>query len=144
MSYYECVFIARQDLSQSQAEALTESYTQILSDNKGKLVSKEYWGLKGLAYPIKKNKRGHYMMMNVEAPSSAIQEMERQMRFNEDVIRYLSIKVDALEKGPSIMMKQQDRDFSGKDKFQGRSRDENRDTSERHHTVSEEDSHASK
>lgn len=117
MSYYECVFIARQDLSQSQTEALTETYTKVLGENKGKVVSSEYWGLKGLAYPIKKNKRGHYIMLNVEAPSEAVQEMERQMRFNEDVIRYLSVKVDALQTEPSVMMRQQDRDFGGKDRF---------------------------
>ena len=118
MSYYECVFIARQDLSQAQTETLTETYTKVLADNKGKVVSNEYWGLKSLAYPIKKNKRGHYVMLNVDAPSEAIQEMERQMRFNEDVIRYLSIKVDALQTEPSIMMTQKDRDF-GRDKFKG-------------------------
>ena len=119
MSQYECVFVARQDLSQSQTETLTETYTKVLSDNKAKVANHEYWGLKNLAYPIKKNKRGHYVMLNVEGPSEAIQEMERQMRFNEDVIRYLSIKVDAFQESPSIMMRQQerDRDFGGKDKF---------------------------
>lgn len=126
MSYYECVFIARQDLLQSQAEALTEVYEKVLQDHQGVLVNKEYWGLKNLAYPIKKNKRGHYMFLNIEAPAAAIQEMERQMRFNEDVIRYLSIKVDALEKGPSIMLRQQEREREegGRESRYGRDRGE--------------------
>lgn len=111
MSYYECVFIARQDLSQTQAEALAEVYSRVLSENNGKVVNDEYWGLRNLAYPIKKNKRGHYIMLNIDAPSEAVQEMERQMRFNEDIIRYLSIKVDELSKEPSVMMRHpKDRD----------------------------------
>ncbi len=122
MSYYECVFVARQDLLQAQAEALAETYEKVLSENGGKVVSKEYWGLKNLAYPIKKNKRGHYTLLNVEAPAAAVQEMERQMRFNEDVIRYLSIKVDELETLPTIMMRQQDREGTGRERFQGKDR----------------------
>ncbi len=145
MSYYECVFVARQDLLQTQAEALAETYEKVLSENGGKVVSKEYWGLKNLAYPIKKNKRGHYTLLNVEAPAAAIQEMERQMRFNEDVIRYLSIKVDALEQLPTIMMRQQDRDGTDREGsnrgFQGKERRERYNSSETE--LGNEDSHAS-
>lgn len=117
MSYYECTFIARQDLLKSQAEALADSYESLLKEHKGKVSKKEYWGLRNLAYPVKKNKRGHYMFFNVEAPSSAIQEMERQMRFNEDVIRYLSVKVDDLEKGPSAVLRNQEREDNLREKF---------------------------
>ncbi len=145
MSYYECVFVARQDLLQTQAEALAETYEKVLSENGGKVVSKEYWGLKNLAYPIKKNKRGHYTLLNVEAPAAAIQEMERQMRFNEDVIRYLSIKVDELEQLPTIMMRQQDRDGTDREGssrgFQGKERRERYNSSETE--LGNEDSHAS-
>jgi small subunit ribosomal protein S6 len=117
MSYYECTFIARQDLLKSQAEALAESYEKVLAEHKGKVVKKEYWGLRNLAYPIKKNKRGHYTFFNVEAPSEAIQEMERQMRFNEDVIRYLSVKVDTFEEGPSAVLRNQEREDHLREKF---------------------------
>ena len=149
MSYYECVFVARQDLLQSQTEVLTETYTKVLEDNGGKVVSKEYWGLKNLAYPIKKNKRGHYVLLNVDAPPAAIQEMERHMRFNEDVIRYLSIKVDALEEGLSIMMRQQDRegtgrDGTGKERFHGKDRRDRYNAPDEIEGLENEETHASK
>ncbi len=130
MSYYECIFIARQDLLQSQADALAESYEKVLAEHKGKVVKKEYWGLRNLAYPIKKNKRGHYIFFNVEAPAEAIQEMERQMRFNEDVIRYLSIKVNDFEKGPSAVLRNQEREDNIREKFARDYADRSEDTSE--------------
>lgn len=106
MALYECVFIARQDLSANQVEELVDSYKQIIKDNKGEISNTEYWGLRKLAYEIKKNSRGHYTAMNIDAPSEAIQEMERQMRINEDMLRYLTLKVEKLNDEPSIMMQQ--------------------------------------
>jgi small subunit ribosomal protein S6 len=105
MSFYETVFIARQDLSPTQVDALIDSYKKIIEEHKGKISKTEYWGLKKFAYLIKKNSRGHYVLLNIEAPAEAIHEMERQMRLSEDVVRYLTIKVDNLDKNPSVMMK---------------------------------------
>lgn len=110
MAFYECVFIARQDLSHTQAENLVDKFENIIKDNGGKVENHEYWGLRPLAYPIKKNKKGHYSMLNVNAPSDAIKEMERQMRFDENVLRFLSIKVDELAKEPSILMQQRNKE----------------------------------
>ena len=104
MAYYENVFIARQDISATQVEGLTETFTKVISDNDGKVVNTENWGLRTLAYRIKKNRKGHYVMFHIDAPAAAIHEMERQMRINEDVLRYLTIKIDAIEEGPSVMM----------------------------------------
>lgn len=105
MSFYECVFIARQDLSAAQADALLQEYKKLIKDHKGKVSKTEYWGLKKMAYPIKKNSRGHYTLLNIEAGPEAIQELERKMRLNEDVLRYLTIKVKSLDEEPSLMMK---------------------------------------
>lgn len=110
MAFYESVFIARQDLSQAQAESLIGKFEKVIKDNGGKIVNHEYWGLRTLAYLIKKNKKGHYALLNIDAPANAIQEMERQMRYDEDVIRFLSIKVDALAKEPSLMMHQRNKE----------------------------------
>lgn len=104
MPLYECVFIARQDVSATQVESLTEAYTNIIGENGGKVAKTEYWGLKNLTYRIKKNRKGHYVLMNLDAPYPAVAEMERQMGLNEDVLRTLTIRVDALEEGPSAMM----------------------------------------
>ncbi len=110
MAYYENVFIARQDISAVQVEDLTESFTKVINDNSGKIVKTESWGLRTLAYRIKKNRKGHYVMLNIDAPAGAIHEMERQMRINEDILRYLTIKIDAIEEGPSVMMNSRSRD----------------------------------
>ena len=110
MAYYENVFIARQDISATQVEGLTETFTKAISDNDGKIVNTESWGLRTLAYRIKKNRKGHYVMLHIDAPAPAIHEMERQMRINEDVLRYLTIKIDAFEEGPSVMMASRARD----------------------------------
>jgi small subunit ribosomal protein S6 len=104
MSLYECVFIARQDISATQVEALVGQFTGIIDEGGGKVASSEMWGLRSLAYRIKKNRKGHYVLLNLDAPSPAVQEMERIMRLNEDVIRYLTVRVEALEEGPSIVM----------------------------------------
>lgn len=104
MPLYESVFIARQDISATQVDALTESYSKIIEEQGGQVAKKEYWGLRNLAYRIRKNRKGHYVLFNIDAPAPALHEMERQMRISEDVLRYLTIKVDELEEGPSVMM----------------------------------------
>lgn len=116
MPLYEHVFLARQDLAQNQVEALTEALSQVIVDNGGKVAKNEYWGLRNLAYRIKKNRKGHYVMLNLDAPAPAIFELERQVGLNEDIIRYQTIRVDELEEGPSAMMRRnesRDRDDRG-------------------------------
>lgn len=120
MPLYESVYIARPDISATQVEALTADWTRILEENGGKVTKEEYWGLKSLAYRIKKNRKGHYSLMNIDAPPAALAEMERNMRLNEDVLRYMSIRVDEHEEGPSVMMQNKsNRD----DRDRGRGRD---------------------
>lgn len=104
MAYYENVFIARQDISSSQVETLAENLAKVIEENGGKVTKTEHWGLRTLAYRIKKNRKGHYVLMNIDAPSEAVREMERQMRLNEDIIRYLTTRVDELEEGPSAIL----------------------------------------
>ena len=104
MAFYECVFIARQDISGTQVEALIETFATLITEQGGQVTKKEYWGLKNLAYRIKKNRKGHYALMNIDAPSPAVQEMERTMKINEDVLRFLTVRVDELEEGPSAVM----------------------------------------
>ncbi|MGB0382280.1 MAG: 30S ribosomal protein S6 [Alphaproteobacteria bacterium] len=104
MKLYEHVFIARQDLSHSQAEALGQKYSEIISNHGGEIVNSEYWGLRSLAYPIKKYRKGHYVLLNISASSDAVHEMERLMRFDEDIIRHLTIKVDKHPEGPSVIL----------------------------------------
>ena len=108
MPLYEHVFIARQDLSGTQAEGLVEHFGSVLADNGGKLVDQEYWGVKTMAYKINKNRKGHYAFLRTDAPAPAVQEMERLMRLHEDVMRVMTIKVDAHEEGPSIQMQKRD------------------------------------
>lgn len=108
MPLYEHVFIARQDLSNAQAEGLIEHFGAVLSDNGGKLVEHEYWGVKTMAYKINKNRKGHYAFLQSDAPAPAVQEMERLMRLHEDVMRVLTIKVDEHEEGPSVQMQKKD------------------------------------
>jgi small subunit ribosomal protein S6 len=109
MALYETVFIARQDISSAQAETLAQTFSQMIADNGGRIAKTEHWGLKTLAYRMNKNRKGHYVLLNIEAPPAAVLEMERNMRINEDVLRYMSIRVDALEEGPSAMMQNRDR-----------------------------------
>ena len=108
MPLYEHVFISRQDLSNTQAEGLIEHFGSVLSDNGGTLVDHEYWGVKTMAYKINKNRKGHYAFMRSDAPAPAVQEMERLMRLHDDVMRVLTIKVDAHEEGPSVQMQKRD------------------------------------
>ena len=109
MALYEHVFIARQDLSTSQAEDLVTQYSKVLTDNGGKIVDHEYWGLKTLAYKINKNRKGHYSLIKSDSPPLAAQEMERLMKINEDIMRVMTIKVTKHEEGPSIMLKSKSR-----------------------------------
>lgn len=105
MPYYESVFIARPEISAAQVEALTDSMKEIITEGGGSVEKIEYWGLKGLAYRIKKNRKGHYSLLNLDAPAEAIKEMERNMLINEDIMRFMTIRVDELETEPSIMMR---------------------------------------
>ncbi len=104
MPHYENVFIARQEVSAAQVDALADSFAELISGAGGAIHRREYWGLKTLAYRIKKNRKGHYVLFNIEAPSDAVQEMERQMRLNEDVLRHLTVRLDATPEGPSVVM----------------------------------------
>ncbi|PZQ99762.1 MAG: 30S ribosomal protein S6 [Cereibacter sphaeroides] len=108
MPLYEHVFIARQDLSNTQAEGLIEHFSTVLADNGGKVVENEYWGVKTMAYKINKNRKGHYALLKSDAPATAVQEMERLMRLHDDVMRVLTIKVDKHEEGPTVQMQKRD------------------------------------
>ncbi|MEP5938787.1 MAG: 30S ribosomal protein S6 [Erythrobacter sp.] len=110
MALYEHVFLARQDLSQSQVDALAATATEIVEKNEGKVTKTETWGLKSLAYKIDRNRKAHFVMLNIDAPGTVVEELERQTRINEDVIRYMTIRVDEHEEGPSAMMRKNDRD----------------------------------
>ena len=104
MALYENVFIARQDISAAQVEALADTFTGIVAAQGGQVTKREYWGLRNLAYRMRKNRKGHYLLLNIDAPPAALAELERTMRINEDVIRYMTIRVDTLEEGPSAVM----------------------------------------
>ena len=110
MPMYEHVFLARQDLSQSQVDALAQEATKIVEDNEGKVVLTETWGLRTLAYKIQKNRKAHYVMLRLDAPGPVIAELERQTRINEDVLRFLTIRVEEHEEGPSVMTRKPERD----------------------------------
>jgi small subunit ribosomal protein S6 len=109
MPFYENVFIARQDISAAQVEALADSFTTLVTEQGGQVTKREYWGLRNISYRIKKNRKGHYVLLNLDAPPKAVNELERNMRINEDVIRYLTVRVDALEEGPSAVMQNRGR-----------------------------------
>jgi small subunit ribosomal protein S6 len=109
MPLYEHVFLARQDLAQAQVDALAENATKIITDNGGTVVKTETWGLRSLAYRIAKNRKAHYVLLDVDAPPGVVAELERQTQINEDVIRYMTIKVDGHEAGPSAMMRRNER-----------------------------------
>ena len=104
MALYEHVFLARQDISSQQVDALVEQYRGVLEANGGKVGKVENWGLKTLSYRIKKNRKAYYTLVNIDAPAAAVVEMERQMRFNEDILRYITIRVEEHEDSPSAMM----------------------------------------
>lgn len=110
MPFYEHVYVARQDATPQAVEALTEELKGVLEANGGTLASQEAWGLRTLTYRIKKNRKGHYVLLNIDAPAKAVQELERVQKINEDVLRFMTVKVEAFEEGPSAMMKSRDRD----------------------------------
>ena len=120
MALYEHVFLARQDLAQAQVDQLAETATKIVEDHQGKVVKTETWGLRSLAYRIAKNRKAHYVMLEIDAPAGVVAELERQTSINEDVIRYMTVRVDAHENGPSVMMRKGDRERRGR-----RDRDDN-------------------
>jgi small subunit ribosomal protein S6 len=106
MPLYESTFITRQDLSRQDITKLNDSLTAIVEQGGGKIVKNEYWGIRSLSYRIRKNRKGHYVMLAIDAPPAAITEMERNMHINEDIIRTLTVRVDGIEEGPSAMMQQ--------------------------------------
>jgi small subunit ribosomal protein S6 len=114
MPFYECVFIVRQDVAASQVDALADTLGNIIAENGGKVTKKESWGLRNLAFRIKKNRKGHYVLFNLDAPPAAVQEMERNMRINEDVLRLLTVRVPELEEGPSAMLQSRQREGRGR------------------------------
>ncbi|HRD75586.1 MAG TPA: 30S ribosomal protein S6 [Hyphomicrobiaceae bacterium] len=110
MPLYEHVFLARQDVSQAQVDALIKEFTEVIEQGGGKVVRHEYWGVKSIAYKIKKNRKAHYTMLHLDAPHPAVAEMERRMGLSTDIIRYLTTRVEAHEAEPSVMMRKSDRD----------------------------------
>lgn len=110
MALYEHVFLARQDLAQAQVDALAEAATKVVTDHGGTVVKTETWGLRSLAYRIAKNRKAHYVMLEIDAPGDTVAELERQTSINEDVIRYMTVRVDEHEAGPTVMMRKQERD----------------------------------
>jgi small subunit ribosomal protein S6 len=135
MPLYEHVFLARQDVSAQQVEELTAQLTGVIEQLGGKVTKLEQWGVKSLSYRVRKNRKAHFTFMNVDAPSAALSEIERQERLNEDVLRYLTIRVEEHEEGPSAMMRKSDRDRDRDDRggggFRDRDRDRDRDRGDR-------------
>jgi small subunit ribosomal protein S6 len=129
MPLYENVFIARQDISGAQVDQLADTFTQLIADQGGEIKKREYWGLRNLAYRMNKNRKGHYVLFNIDAPAPAIAELERTMRINEDVLRYLTLRVDSHEEGPSPVMQsrgsREDRPRRDRDRY-GEGRDGDR------------------
>ena len=123
MPLYEHVFLARQDVTTQQVETMVETYKGVLEANGGKVEKIEMWGVKSLAYRIKKNRKAHFTLLNIDAPPAALTEMERQMQISEDVLRFMTVRVEQLESEPSAMMQKRDRD-DRKDHERGRRRDE--------------------
>jgi small subunit ribosomal protein S6 len=113
MPLYEHVFLARQDISNQQVEALTKEFSTVIEQGGGKVAKSEYWGLKGLAFKIKKSRKAHYTLLNIDAPPAAVAEMERLMGINTDVLRFLTVRVDEHETEPSVQMRKQDREERG-------------------------------
>jgi small subunit ribosomal protein S6 len=134
MPLYEHVFLARQDVSAQQVEELTAQITGVIQQSGGKVTKLEQWGLRSLSYRMRKNRKAHFTFMNVDAPPAALNEVERQERLNEDILRYLTIRVEEHEDGPSAMLRKSDRDRDRDDRgggFRDRDRDRDRDRGER-------------
>lgn len=113
MPLYECVLIARSDITPQQVETLADQMAAVVTEGGGSVGKKEYWGLRNLAYRIKKNRKGHYLLMNIDSPHPAVTEMERQLRLNEDILRFLTVRVEALEEGPAAIMSRGGREERG-------------------------------
>jgi len=135
MRFYEHTFIARQDLSPQQAQALAETYAGLVAEHGGEVTKNEYWGLRNLAYRMRKNRKGHYLHLNLKADAATIDELERQERLSDDVLRYLTVKVEQLEEGPSVLMhartSREERSRRHDDGRRGRDDDRPRDRDER-------------
>jgi len=132
MPHYENVFIARQDVSSAQVDSLADAFSEVITGAGGAIHRREYWGLKTLQFRIKKNRKGHYVLMNIEAPADAMQEMERQMRLNEDVLRHMTIRSEEAPEGPSAMMQGRgERERASRDDDRGSSRDGDDDKASR-------------
>jgi small subunit ribosomal protein S6 len=110
MAYYEHVLIARQDISPQQVDALVEDITRTIQEQGGTVGKTEYWGLRNLAYRVRKNRKGHYCLLNIDAPAAAVHELERRQRINEDVLRFITVRVDALDEEPSPVLARRERD----------------------------------
>ena len=110
MPLYEHIFLARQDVTSQQVEAMADQYKAVIEQNGGKVEKTEMWGVKSLAYRIKKNRKAHFTLFNIDAPATAVAEMERQMNISEDILRFMTIRVEELETEPSVMMQKRDRD----------------------------------
>ena len=123
MPLYEHVFLARQDLSPQQVEEMTTLYKGVIEQNGGKIPKAEYWGVKSLSFRMHKNRKAHFTLFNIDAPPAAVKEMERQEGISEDVLRFITIRVDALEEGPSAMMRKADRDRERDERDGGGGRD---------------------
>ncbi len=134
MAFYEHVFLTRPDLTEAQVKTMTDGFSKIITDNKGKVTKDEYWGLRTLAYKIKKNKKAHYILFNIDAPHPAVAEMERNQRLDDNILRFMTIRMEELEEGPSVMLRARssdDRDDRrGRRKFDDRKPTDSKDTKE--------------
>jgi len=110
MALYESVFIARQDVSSSQVDGIADALQKVIEDGGGQVAKREYWGLRNLSYKIKKNRKGHYSLFNIDAPAAALQEFERTMKLNEDILRYMTVRIDEIDPEPSVVMQNKGRD----------------------------------
>lgn len=134
MPLYEHIFIARQDISPAQVEGLTETLQKVVTENGGKIAKAEYWGLRSLQYKIKKNRKGHYSLFNIDAPAAVVHELERQEKINEDILRSLTIRVEEHDATPSPVLSRRDRDGGregGRDRDGGREGGRDRDFGDR-------------
>jgi small subunit ribosomal protein S6 len=120
MPYYEHVLIARPDISPQQVDALIEDVIKTLGEQGGKVTKNEYWGLRNLSYRVNKNRKGHYCLLNIDAPAPAVHELERRARINEDVLRYLTVRVEKLDDEPSPVLARRDRDEKRRQRREGR------------------------
>jgi len=110
MALYESVFIARQDVSSSQVDGIADALQKVIEDGGGQVAKREYWGLRNLSYKIKKNRKGHYSLFNIDAPAAALQEFERTMKLNEDILRYMTVRIEEIDPEPSVVMQNKGRD----------------------------------